>query len=161
MTDNNIILKPKFLFWLTSYSFFIVLVGIVIFLSKTYDQYEFVKPLGAIISLTIFIFLFYKYIDMLICTKWIVTDEQILIKKGVFAKSVNYLELYRVFDYEEKKSFIQALCRNTSIYIHSGDKSHPILCMYGLQKDDTIISTIRQRVERQREVKRIYEFTNQ
>jgi uncharacterized membrane protein YdbT with pleckstrin-like domain len=90
----------------------------------------------------------------------LITDEQILIKRGVFTKSVNYIELYRVYDYEERKTFIQALCHNTTIYIHSGDKSHPILCMYGLNEDDTIVSKIRQRVEKQREIKRIYEFTN-
>jgi uncharacterized membrane protein YdbT with pleckstrin-like domain len=97
---------------------------------------------------------------MLLCTKWIITDEQIVIKKGVFAKSVNYVELYRVYDYEERKTFIQALFHNTSLYIHSGDKSHPVLCMFGLDEDETLISTIRQRVEKQREIKRIYEFTN-
>lgn len=159
-SENNIVLKPKFIFWLTSNFFLFALVAFIVLLSNSYKQFEVAKYAGAILSLGVFIFLFYKYIDTLICTKWIITDEQILIKKGVFSKTVNYIELYRVYDYEEKKTFIQALCRNTTIYIHSGDKSHPILCMYGLQEDNNIINIIRQRVEKQREIKRIYEFTN-
>jgi uncharacterized membrane protein YdbT with pleckstrin-like domain len=159
-SDNNIVYKPKFIFWFVSNFFLFALIVFLILLSNSYKQYEIVKYAGAVLSLGIFILLFYKYIDVLICTKWIVTDEQILIKKGVFSKTVNYIELYRVFDYEEKKTFVQALCHNTTIYIHSGDKSHPTLCMYGLKEDDSIIQTIRQRVEKQREIKRIYEFTN-
>lgn len=159
-SDNNIVYKPKFIFWFVSNFFLFALIAFLILLSNSYKQYEIVKYAGACLSLGIFFFLFYKYIDILICTKWIVTDEQILIKKGVFSKSVNYIELYRVYDYEEKKTFIQALCKNTTIYIHSGDKSHPILCMYGLKEDNNIIPTIRKRVEKQRKIKSIYEFTN-
>jgi uncharacterized membrane protein YdbT with pleckstrin-like domain len=158
--DNNIVLKPKFIFWFVSNFFLYVLMVLALLLSNLYKQYELAQYAGAIFSQVIFAVLFYEYIDVLICTKWIITDEQILIKKGVFSKTVNYIELYRVYDYKEKKTFIQALFRNTTIYIYSGDKSHPILCMYGLNEDNSIISTIRQRVEKQREVKRIYEFTN-
>jgi uncharacterized membrane protein YdbT with pleckstrin-like domain len=129
-------------------------------MSNSYKQYELVKYAGMSFSFGGFVYLFYKYVDILICTKWIVTDEQILIKKGVFVKSVNYIELYRVFDYEERKTFMQALFKNTTIYIYSGDKSHPVLCMFGLDEDDDLISKIRARVEKQREIKRVYEFTN-
>ena len=46
---------------------------------------------------------------MLLCTKWIITREQIKIYQGVLSKRINYIELYRVYDYEEKQSFIQSL----------------------------------------------------
>jgi uncharacterized membrane protein YdbT with pleckstrin-like domain len=159
-SSNHIILKPKFIFWLTTHAVFFVGIIVIILLSNSYKQYEIVRYAGAILSLVIFTFLFYKYIDMLLCTKWIVTEEQIKIKKGVFSKTVNYIELYRVYDYQERKTFIQALFHNTTLYIHSGDKSHPILCMYGLKEDDALLGTIRERVENQRKIKGIYEFTN-
>ena len=47
---------------------------------------------------------------MLLCTKWIITREQIkTISRECFQKWINYIELYRVYDYEEKQSFIQSL----------------------------------------------------
>jgi uncharacterized membrane protein YdbT with pleckstrin-like domain len=156
----NIVLKPKFIFWLTTHAVFLVGIVVIILLSNSYKQYEIVRYAGAILSLVIFTVLFYKYIDMLLCTRWIVTGEQIIIKKGVFSKTVNYIELYRVYDYQERKTFIQALFNNTTLYIHSGDKSHPILCMYGLKEDESLIVSIRERVEKQRKIKEIYEFTN-
>lgn len=128
--------------------------------SYKFRHYDVAKMAGSFLSLVILLYSFYRYIDLLICTKWIITIEQIIIKKGVFFKTINYIELYRVYDYEEKKSFIQALVGNTNISIHSGDKSHPVLDMRGLKEDNNIIPIIRERVENQRETKQIYEFTN-
>ena len=82
------------------------------------------------------------------------------IYQGVLSKRINYIELYRVYDYEEKQSFIQSLINNTNIYIYSGDKSTPELLMNGLKANSDIIQTIRNRVEEQKKKKGIYEFTN-
>ena len=89
-----------------------------------------------------------------------ITREQIKIYQGVLSKRINYIELYRVYDYEEKQSFIQSLINNTNIYIYSGDKSTPELLMNGLKANSDIIQTIRNRVEEQKKKKGIYEFTN-
>ena len=48
-------------------------------------------------------------------------------------------ELYRVYDYEEKQSFIQSLINNTNIYIYSGDNSTPELLMNGLKANLSLI----------------------
>ena len=88
------------------------------------------------------------------------TTVQIKIYQGVLSKRINYIELYRVYDYEEKQSFIQSLINNTNIYIYSGDKSTPELLMNGLKANSDIIQTIRNRVEEQKKKKGIYEFTN-
>ena len=97
---------------------------------------------------------------MLLCTKWIITREQIKIYQGVLSKRINYIELYGVYDYEEKQSFIQSLINNTNIYIYSGDKSTPELLMNGLKANSDIIQNIRNRVEEKKKKKGIYEFTN-
>ncbi|MDL2297322.1 PH domain-containing protein [Bacteroidales bacterium OttesenSCG-928-B11] len=158
--SNDIILKPQFIFWIISNLPVFTVLFITVIVSYHFKHYEIAKIIGSSLSLIVLLFLFYKYIDLLICTKWIITKEQIIIKKGVFFKTINYIELYRVYDYEEKKSFIQALVANTNISIHSGDKSHPVLEMCGLKEDNNIIPVIRERVESQRETKQIYEFTN-
>ena len=135
IASDDIILKPKFRYWLM----------------KNF----------LLITLAIFVFIFSKYIREHELLKFISgTILVLLIYQGVLSKRINYIELYRVYDYEEKQSFIQSLINNTNIYIYSGDKSTPELLMNGLKANSDIIQTIRNRVEEQKKKKGIYEFTN-
>ena len=149
IASDDIILKPKFRYWLMKNFLLITLAIFVFIFSKYIREHELLKFI-----------IFYRYISMLLCTKWIITREQIKIYQGVLSKRINYIELYRVYDYEEKQSFIQSLINNTNIYIYSGDKSTPELLMNGLKANSDIIQTIRNRVEEQKKKKGIYEFTN-
>ncbi|MFR1137367.1 MAG: PH domain-containing protein [Anaerococcus vaginalis] len=153
IASDDIILKPKFRYWLMKNFLLITLAIFVFIFSKYIREHELLKFIsGTILVLLIFI-IFYRYISMLLCTKWIITREQIKIYQGVLSKRINYIELYRVYDYEEKQSFIQSLINNTNIYIYSGDKSTPELLMNGLKANSDIIQTIRNRVEEQKKKK--------
>lgn len=160
ISSDNIILKPKFRYWLMK-NFLLIILAIFVFIFNKYiREHELLKFIsGTILVLLIFI-IFYRYISMLLCTRWIITREQIKIYQGVLSKRINYIELYRVYDYEEKQSFIQSLINNTNIYIYSGDKSTPELLMNGLKANSDIIQIIRNRVGEQKKKKGIYEFTN-
>lgn len=158
---NELTLKPQFTYWLVENSHLLFLAVLLLLLSNYLKGYEILRYIGSILSLFLLIIIFYKYISTLLCTKWKVTAEQIEIYKGVFAKSVNYIELYRVNDYQEKKSFLQTLMNNSNVYIYSGDKSNPVLEITGIAKGTEVIKLIRERVEMQKSIKRIYEFTNQ
>ena len=148
IASDDIILKPKFRYWLMKNFLLITLAIFVFIFSKYIREHELLKFIsGTILVLLIFI-IFYRYISML------------KIYQGVLSKRINYIELYRVYDYEEKQSFIQSLINNTNIYIYSGDKSTPELLMNGLKANSDIIQTIRNRVEEQKKKKGIYEFTN-
>ena len=153
IASDDIILKPKFRYWLMKNFLLITLAIFVFILVNIIREHELLKFIsGTILVLLIFI-IFYRYISMLLCTKWIITREQIKIYQGVLSKRINYIELYRVYDYEEKQSFIQSLINNTNIYIYSGDKSTPELLMNGLKANSDIIQTIRNRVEEQKRKK--------
>ena len=113
IASDDIILKPKFRYWLMKNFLLITLAIFVFIFSKYIREHELLKFIsGTILVLLIFI-IFYRYISMLLCTKWIITREQIKIYQGVLSKRINYIELYRVYDYEEKQSFIQSLINNT------------------------------------------------
>ena len=156
IASDDIVLKPKFRYWLMKNFLLITLAIFVFIFSKYIREHELLKFIsGTILVLLIFI-IFYRYISMLLCTKWIITREQIKIYQGVLSKRINYIELYRVYDYEEKQSFIQSLINNTNIYIYSGDKSTPELLMNGLKANSDIIQTIRNRVEEQKKEKKEY-----
>lgn len=102
----------------------------------------------------------YSYVDILFCTSWLITEEQIKIYRGVFSKSINYIELYRVYDYSEEQSFIQSLTHNTTVIIFSGDRSTPKLVIAGIEANTEIINIIRKRVELQKKSNLVYEVTN-
>ena len=71
----------------------------LIFRSYIEDQYLVEGMLY--LSLFLFLVLVYTYIDMLFCTSWHITEERIQLKRGVFYKKRDYIELYRVVDYED------------------------------------------------------------
>ena len=152
-------LCPKPIYWLCKY--FIILViafGLLIFRSYIEDQYLVEGMLY--LSLFLFLVLVYTYIDMLFCTSWHITEERIQLKRGVFYKKRDYIELYRVVDYEETQSLIQMIFLNKTVTIISGDKPHPVLKIYGIDNKLLLIDYIRTRVEKQKRLHGIYEVTN-
>jgi len=159
-STGDITLKPTLAYWIINNTFSIIFIIAVIVLNDIFTNYEILRYVFLILSLGIIVRTFYNYIDTLICTSWVITDEQITIHKGVFSKSKSYIELYRVTDYEENKSFIQALTNNTNVTIISGDKSTPELRITGIKEGTNIVNKIRQRVELQKQIKGIFEATN-
>ena len=160
---NDIILKPNFLYWLIKNVHILCIAIIVILLNnlaQTNGKEYYINYIAFVFAIGLLCVVFYQYISTLLCTEWIITTEQIKIYKGVFTKSTGYIELYRVFDYEEKQSFFQSLINNTNIFIYSGDKSTPVLELEGIKNGSAVVQEIRERVEIQKARKGIYEFTN-
>ena len=86
--------------------------------------------------------------------------EQIIYEHGVFHKTTDFLELYRVVDFQEESSFAQQIFGLKTVKIYSGDRSTPRLDMLGMDRDDNLIPTIRERVSANRKRNGIYEITN-
>ena len=160
ISPNDIVLKPTLQYWFIRNVFFILVTIVLIITSSTIRDYTPLRYGGAIVALFMTGIICYRYIYMLLFTKWIVTDDQIYIIEGVIVKTTDYIELYRVTDYQEKQSIIERLFNITTLYIYSGDKSHGILRISGVKQDPALIGRIRSRVEVQKKMKSIYEFTN-
>lgn len=91
---------------------------------------------------------------------WTITDTQIKYTRGIISKNVDYMELYRVIDYQEKQNMMQQIMGIKDIIIVSGDKSHPMLRIYGIKNSLDIIGYINERVEQTKKERKIYEITN-
>lgn len=89
-----------------------------------------------------------------------ITDQQIIIEHGVFRRSTDYMELYRVIDFNEHRNIMQQICALKTITIYAGDKNMPTLHLIGVKNHYDIISELRTRVIYSRELFRIYEVTN-
>ena len=92
--------------------------------------------------------------------KYIITDQQILYQHGIITYTTDYLELYRVFDYQQARSPMQQLVGLKTIYIMVADRNTPVLEMIGIENKNNIITVIRDRVEYNKAIKRVYEIGN-
>lgn len=113
----------------------------------------------AYLAWAIIIFLLYRmlYISRI---QYIVTEEQIMYMHGILSHQTDYMELYRVVDYQQNRTFMQQLTRLKTITIMSGDRNMPVLNIIGVREDEDLVQEIRRRVEFNKKQKSIYEITN-
>lgn len=89
-----------------------------------------------------------------------INSEQLIMEHGVFTRRSDYLELYRIVDFNEHRTILQQICGLKTITIYSGDRSNPKLAIIGVKNDLDLVSLIRERVEYNKQRKGIYEITN-
>jgi uncharacterized membrane protein YdbT with pleckstrin-like domain len=101
----------------------------------------------------------YKY-ERLRGTLYIITGEQIKKGEGLLTRDEDYVELYRVVDYVERKTLLQQLFGLKTVTILSGDRTTPRLTLQGIPATQDLVALIRERVEYTKTQKPIYEITN-
>ena len=92
--------------------------------------------------------------------EYTITGEQLVYEHGVFTRSRDYIELYRVVDFDEKRSFLQLLLGLKTIVVHSGDRSMPKLKIIGIREKADVVGCLRERVSYNRKRMNIHEFAN-
>lgn len=93
-------------------------------------------------------------------TRYHVGSERLTTGYGVFQRSIGYIELYRVVDFQERQSLLQQIFGLKTVTVLSTDRTTPRLEMTGLPKRIGIVDIIRERVEFNRQTKGIHEITN-
>lgn len=111
------------------------------------------------VAIVLILYLVYRYLYVT-RTVYVITSEQLKYECGVFSCSRDFIELYRVVDYSEQRSFLQILLGIKTVSIYSGDRTHPRLDLVGIDNKLDLISTIRERVEINKKLHNIHEFTN-
>ena len=86
--------------------------------------------------------------------------EQLVCEHGLLRHKVDYMELYRIVDFEEYQNLLQQLCGLKTVRILSTDRNMPRLDLTGMRRGDDIVPLIRERVEQNKREKGIYEITN-
>ncbi|MCD8287893.1 MAG: PH domain-containing protein [Porphyromonadaceae bacterium] len=115
--------------------------------------------LATILALLLSLVLAYRFIYLKrICYR--VGSEQLTESHGVFQRSVDYIELYRIVDYHEHQSLLQQLFKLKTVTVLSMDRTTPKLDIIGLPEREDIVETIRERVEYNKQRKGVYEITN-
>lgn len=119
-------------------------------------------PLGTVATLfavLLSLILIYRLI-YLKRIRYHIGSEQLTTGHGVFLRSVGYIELYRVVDFQERQTLLQQVFGLKTVTVLSTDRTTPRLEMTGLPKRIDIVDIIRERVEYNRKTKGIHEITN-
>lgn len=134
-----------------------ILLGVSLWVYRNcvFAYHELVIYLCALLLL----FLLFKLV-YLARMEYIVTGEQIIFLHGVFFHSTDYVELYRVIDYQQSRNLAQQLFGLKTVTIFSGDRNNSRLDLIGIKASYDIVSEIRCRVEFNKKKKGIYEITN-
>lgn len=113
--------------------------------------------MATIISALTLLVLLYRYI-YLRRIRYDITAEQLVCERGILLRKVDYMELYRIVDFQEKQSILQQICGLKTVSILSMDRNTPRLDLLGMKRSDRIVTLIRERVEynkRKREYMRL------
>lgn len=156
---KEIKLRPSLRYWLImNFPYFLMIV--VLFFCGTLVSSAFYLREIIGVGILVLSFLMMWNIIVLMHVQFIIQEEQLIIKRGVLRRSTNFLEMYRVYDYEKKQNIIEVILGIMNVIILSRDLSSPKLVLYGVPNNDKLIPLIRQLVERQKELKQIYEINN-
>jgi len=107
----------------------------------------------------IMLFIFWQWLEFrnIECT---ISDEQLCYRHGVLTISTDYMELYRIIDYQENQSFMQQCFGLKNVTIVSGDYSSPTLTLIGIENRLNVLAELRRRVEYSKRKQGVYEITN-
>lgn len=89
-----------------------------------------------------------------------ISSQQLLYSHGVFTNSTEYIELYRIIDYQEYRSLMQQLMGLKTVTIVSTDRTTPMLRIKGLRISTDLIPTLRRLSEINKKRMGVYEIAN-
>ena len=154
---NIITLRPHWGQYIISQGF-MCLVSLVLFLVAGHDAITFKMPFLLLGSVTMLMMLYgCLYLSKL---QFIISSEQLIIQHGVFQRTSDYIELYRIVDFCEQRDIMEQLFGLKTVSIYSGDRTNPKLDIYGVKERLDVVRIIRERVEYNKKRKGIYEITN-
>ena len=133
---NIITLRPHWGQYIISQGF-MCLVSLVLFLVAGHDAITFKMPFLLLGSVTMLLMLYgCMYLSKL---QFIISSEQLIIQHGVFQRTSDYIELYRIVDFCEQRDIMEQL--------------------FVKEKVD-VVGIIRERVEYNKQRRGVYEITN-
>ncbi|MBL3657678.1 PH domain-containing protein [Fulvivirga sediminis] len=113
-------------------------------------------PLSLVFGLGLLLAL-WKYYDTHL-HRFEITSQRIIEQKGIFSKTIDETELYRVKDLRLEKPFLLRIVGLSNIVLDTTDRSNPILTMKGLKEGQQLKEAIRNAVDTRRDVKGVREL---
>lgn len=154
---NIITLRPHWAQYIISQGLMFLL-SAVLFLVAGHELITFKAPFLILGTCTTLIMLYgCLYLNKL---RFIISSEQLIIQHGVFQRTSDYIELYRIVDFSENRDILEQMFGLKTVSIYSGDRTNPKLDIYGVKERLDVVTLIRERVEYNKQRKGVYEITN-
>jgi uncharacterized membrane protein YdbT with pleckstrin-like domain len=99
------------------------------------------------------IFLGLMNLLMMQTTEYELTTERLITQKGIFSKTIDELELYRIRDFQIKQPFYLRIYGLSNVVLLTLDQSTPVLELYAVPNARSLSDTIRRLVEERRDAK--------
>ena len=80
-------------------------------------------------------------------TRYILTNEKLLIKTGFLNTKEEEIKLYRILDFTVRKTLLQRIFGVGEIELHTADSSTPVFVMQGVKNVETVKELMSQKVE--------------
>lgn len=150
--------KISVLYSLLKQTWIIMLLLIICLLKITFPIY-FLGPLYFIgIGLMVFLGLKAFYSIIYDRTKeFILFEDRLVVKEGIFFRTNDFIELYRIKDYSSYQTLFMQMLSLMAVTIYSSDKTSPELQIKGI-KNSGVLERLRLLVEEQRRIKGVREF---
>lgn len=121
---------------------------------------EFKDHMSNVILFLIFTVLFvlsYNFFSLLL-TNYTLSNERLIIRKGIIQRKRDYTDLYRIIDYADQANIIEQIFGLDTILIYTTDKKKPVLKLRGMRNAQNKISSIREYVEKLRLERNVFEI---
>ncbi|WHY84054.1 PH domain-containing protein [Neobacillus novalis] len=88
-------------------------------------------------------------------TKYRITNQRLIIEKGVFTKITNEIELFRVRDIQVKRNLVERIFGFGDITVLSTDHMNSVILLKNIKKSVEVKDIIRNAVMEQRNIQRL------
>jgi uncharacterized membrane protein YdbT with pleckstrin-like domain len=86
-----------------------------------------------------------------------ITDQRIIEAKGIFTKTTDELELYRVKDIRLEEPFLLRIVGLSNILMNTSDRTHPIYKIPAIKNGKSVREELRLAIDIRREKKQVRE----
>ena len=150
MNQKTVILRPALSFAILK-SINLITFSTVILLFSVYFNFQAI----AFVAIVPIILLIYR-ISYWRMVKYEFSSTQIKYTRGVFHIKMDFLEMYRIKDFDQRQSLIMRLLKIMHINLMTSDITHPVLKLKGIPKSN-ISDILRKMVQKSRKENRVYE----
>jgi uncharacterized membrane protein YdbT with pleckstrin-like domain len=85
-----------------------------------------------------------------------ISNERITVKRGLFSRTTDTVELYRVTDMQVREPFLERMVGCGRLAITSSDRGQSVMELEGLRSVEALADAMRKAVEHQKVQKRIH-----
>jgi len=116
------------------YSFLIflpwwLLVAVLLSLGFLWNNYWFIPALGVLL-IALFRFL------SLAVIRYLITEETVTVRRGIFSRQFDYLELFRIRDFRIRQSIGMRLMGVMNVMLYTTDLTNDLVALEALPKSD-------------------------